>query len=144
MIAVDPLVEVFEIGGPVLVAIAGVSVVGWSQAVTVWFRIADERNGVSEDGDLAAARATLRVLACLVGALPMLGLLGTISGMIATFGSLSSAVDFRTDDVAGGIREALVTTEAGLLLAIPLRVAHGWMTSQLKSVRGHPGSGGGE
>jgi biopolymer transport protein ExbB len=56
----------------------------------------------------------------LVAAAPLLGLLGTVSGMIETFDGLTSAALFdEGGGIAGGIAEALTTTQAGLLIAIP-------------------------
>ena len=59
-------------------------------------------------------------------AAPMLGLLGTVTGMISTFQSI---MRFGTGDarlLSGGISEALITTEAGLMLAIPALIFHAW------------------
>ena len=51
---------------------------------------------------------------------PLLGLLGTVSGMIETFSSLSGAQSYAGDNtMAGGISTALVSTQMGLLVAIP-------------------------
>lgn len=56
----------------------------------------------------------------LVTTAPLLGLLGTVSGMIETFASLGDMALFsRSGGVAGGIAEALVSTQMGLLVAIP-------------------------
>jgi biopolymer transport protein ExbB len=56
----------------------------------------------------------------LVASAPLLGLLGTVSGMIATFEGLTSMTLFsESGGIAGGISEALTTTQAGLLIAIP-------------------------
>ena len=59
----------------------------------------------------------------LVGAAPLTGLLGTVMGMLGTFFGLSVSTGGNTIDlVAGGISEALITTEIGLVLAIPAYV----------------------
>lgn len=51
---------------------------------------------------------------------PLLGLLGTVSGMIETFDSLGSQSLFRASGgIAGGIAEALLTTQVGLCIAVP-------------------------
>ncbi len=53
-------------------------------------------------------------------AAPLLGLLGTVSGMIETFGSLMNMAFFtQSGGIAGGISEALITTQMGLFVAIP-------------------------
>ncbi|MDQ8182389.1 MotA/TolQ/ExbB proton channel family protein [Pelagicoccus sp. SDUM812005] len=59
----------------------------------------------------------------LVGAAPLTGLLGTVMGMLGTFFGLSVSAGGNTIDlVAGGISEALITTQTGLVLAIPAYV----------------------
>ncbi len=66
-----------------------------------------------------------RVYFCtiLVGAAPLTGLLGTVIGMLGTFFGLSVSSGGNTIDlVAGGISEALITTQTGLVLAIPAYV----------------------
>jgi biopolymer transport protein ExbB len=56
----------------------------------------------------------------IVAAAPLLGLLGTVVGMLATFLGLSVSYGGNSLDlVAGGISEALITTQTGLVLAIP-------------------------
>jgi biopolymer transport protein ExbB len=61
----------------------------------------------------------LSVIAVLGSVAPLLGLLGTVSGMIATFNVISAIGTGNARPLAGGISEALVATEAGLLVAIP-------------------------
>lgn len=70
---------------------------------------------------LTRGEALLKLLA---GIAPLLGLLGTVTGMIATFQSISlfGAGDPRL--MADGISQALITTALGLLVAIPLLLAH--------------------
>lgn len=60
----------------------------------------------------------------IVGTAPLTGLLGTVAGMLTTFHGLSSGVGGGTvDTIAQGISEALITTEIGLVIAIPAYVA---------------------
>jgi biopolymer transport protein ExbB len=63
----------------------------------------------------------LRVMKVCVSAAPLLGLLGTVTGMLATFGALASGSggEKTMGLVAEGISEALVTTETGLVIALP-------------------------
>lgn len=61
-----------------------------------------------------------RFLSTLVSAAPLLGLLGTVLGMLKTFLGISTGGGAETAGVvAGGISEALITTEAGLMIALP-------------------------
>ncbi len=55
----------------------------------------------------------------MVAAAPLLGLLGTVLGMIATFDGISMGGSKTADLIASGISEALITTEMGLLVALP-------------------------
>ena len=56
----------------------------------------------------------------MIAAAPLLGLLGTVSGMEKTFGSLSTATGGKSmEGLAGGISEVLVATESGLTVALP-------------------------
>ncbi|MEC7609026.1 MAG: MotA/TolQ/ExbB proton channel family protein [Verrucomicrobiota bacterium] len=62
----------------------------------------------------------IRFSTTIVSAAPLLGLLGTVVGMLATFLGLSVSYGGNSLDlVAGGISEALITTQTGLMLAIP-------------------------
>ncbi len=63
----------------------------------------------------------LRLMKVCVGAAPLVGLLGTVTGMLATFAALAtgSGGDKTMGLVAGGISEALITTETGLVIALP-------------------------
>jgi biopolymer transport protein ExbB len=72
----------------------------------------------------------LITLAILAAVAPMLGLLGTVSGMIETFQSITL---FGTGDpklMSGGISQALVTTELGLAVAIPILLIHSALSSK--------------
>ncbi len=64
----------------------------------------------------------IHFLLALVTSAPLLGLLGTVDGMLTTFRGLALEVGRKMDLVAGGISEALVTTQTGLLIAIPVYV----------------------
>jgi len=61
----------------------------------------------------------LRFLFVLASSAPLIGLLGTVAGMLRTFAGLSMEEGYKMDVVASGISQALVTTQAGLLIAIP-------------------------
>ena len=71
--------------------------------------------------EIAPFERDLRVMKICVSASPLLGLLGTVTGMLATFAALASGSggDKTMGLVAEGISEALITTETGLVIAIP-------------------------
>ncbi|WP_220741663.1 MotA/TolQ/ExbB proton channel family protein, partial [Shewanella schlegeliana] len=63
-------------------------------------------------------------IALLAAMAPMLGLLGTVSGMIETFQSLTEFGNSDPKLLSQGISKALITTQAGLLVALPLLLLH--------------------
>ena len=69
---------------------------------------------------LAIIEQQLKFVKCLVAAAPLLGLLGTVLGMLQTFFGIATSGGVETAAVvASGISEALVTTETGLTIALP-------------------------
>lgn len=71
--------------------------------------------------EIAPFERDLRVMRTCVSAAPLLGLLGTVTGMLATFGALAggSGGEKTMGLIAEGISVALVTTETGLVIALP-------------------------
>ncbi|HYE98547.1 MAG TPA: MotA/TolQ/ExbB proton channel family protein, partial [Planctomycetota bacterium] len=69
-------------------------------------------------------RRSLRPLSAVAQLAPLLGLLGTVYGMITAFQAASAAGVGKGEQLAAGIYEALVTTAAGLTVAIPALLAH--------------------
>jgi len=61
----------------------------------------------------------LSIISILASTAPLLGLLGTVTGMVATFDIISFFGTGNAKAMAGGISEALITTQTGLLIAIP-------------------------
>ncbi|MEW5758064.1 MAG: MotA/TolQ/ExbB proton channel family protein [Candidatus Omnitrophota bacterium] len=75
----------------------------------------------------------LSFLATLAHISPLLGLLGTVTGMVRCFQTIEAkAVAVNPVDLAGGIWEALITTVAGLIVAIPAYVAYNFMVTKVK------------
>lgn len=62
---------------------------------------------------------------------PLLGFLGTVSGMISAFAAIAAAEQVSAKLVARGIQEALITTATGLMIAIPMNVMHNFFVSQI-------------
>lgn len=90
-----------------------------------------ERQGQAE---LRRLQRGLGVLASTSVTAPLLGFLGTVTGMIASFGALA---DFSTTNpalVAEGIEEALITTAAGLAVAVPVHLIHGMLSSRVSRI----------
>jgi biopolymer transport protein ExbB len=76
----------------------------------------------------------LVVLATLTNIAPLLGFLGTVIGMIIAFESIEAAGEVEATLVAGGIKVALLTTAAGLMIAIPVSIGHNYFVSQIDSL----------
>ncbi|MBU8921586.1 MAG: MotA/TolQ/ExbB proton channel family protein [Bacteroidales bacterium] len=62
---------------------------------------------------------------------PLLGFLGTVSGMISAFAAIAGAEQVSAKVVASGIEEALITTATGLIVAIPASISHSFFVSQI-------------
>ena len=73
----------------------------------------------------------LRALSTIAQIGPLLGLLGTVTGMIIAFGQLANLNIGNPEALAGGIGQALVTTAAGLILAIPALIGHNYLASRV-------------
>jgi biopolymer transport protein ExbB len=71
------------------------------------------------------------VLATTANVAPMLGFLGTVTGMIKSFATLASEGLTNPGAVAAGISEALITTAAGLIIAIPAQLAYNWYNTKI-------------
>ena len=70
-------------------------------------------------------------LATVANIAPMLGFLGTVSGMINAFTAIAEAGDIEPTLVASGISEALITTASGLAIAIPIQAFHNYFVSRI-------------
>ena len=76
----------------------------------------------------------LRPLATIAQVAPLLGLLGTVTGMIIAFGEISAAGTGNPGLLAGGIGQALVTTAAGLIVAIPVLIGQNYLASRVDGI----------
>lgn len=72
-----------------------------------------------EAGVLGFVKKDFVVLAALTAVAPLIGLLGTVTGMVATFDAVAAAGGDTGTRVAGGISQALITTQVGLMIALP-------------------------
>ncbi len=99
-------------------------------------RIAGEKAGKEALlREVPALEKRMGFLAAIGGAAPLMGLLGTVSGMISLFQIIT---DVGTNDpkiLAGGISEALVTTQTGLIIAIPILLVHGYLSDRIERIQ---------
>jgi len=77
----------------------------------------------------------LAVLDTIITLAPLLGLLGTVSGMIRSFGLLGSASLDTPSVITGGIAEALIATAFGLIIAIIALIPFNYLNSRLDEAR---------
>jgi len=73
-------------------------------------------------------------LATIANIAPLLGFLGTVSGMIKAFEAIAQAGDVEPSLVASGISEALITTATGLAIAIPIQAFHNYFVSRIDKI----------
>ena len=151
----SPLLHLIDRGGPAVLAIMVLSVVLYGYCFHLLLGLRRSRQlaavaavppAVRHDwllrrqwdlrDDFRQHRVTLGAM---IAAAPLLGLLGTVSGMVKTFESLSSRTGQKSmEGLAGGISEVLVATESGLAVAIPamllVYLAHRQVTKRLQEL----------
>jgi biopolymer transport protein ExbB len=85
--------------------------------------------------ELPSINKHLNTLAVLAGAAPLLGLLGTVTGMINLFEVITNYGTGDPKMLAGGISEALITTEVGLIIAIPILLIHNFLRNRTNDLQ---------
>jgi len=81
--------------------------------------------------ELPRLESHLNVLGTIAKAAPLLGLLGTVIGMQETFAAMRNSMAL--NDLSGGISTALLTTGAGLVLAIPCLIAYNYLVARVET-----------
>lgn len=135
----NAILRTLDEGGLTLWALLVLAVMIYSLVAAVWWRgrsIRREVAGLALDPSrprevqrrvaafelyhIAWVERRLPFLGVLIAAAPLLGLLGTVAGMLISFDGLAgSSGGEPIDDISAGISKALVTTQAGLVIAIP-------------------------
>jgi biopolymer transport protein ExbB len=75
---------------------------------------------------------SLPFIAVIAATLPLLGLLGTVLGMVNTFGAITVQGNGDPAALADGVSQALITTQAGLVAGLPILLLHGWLRSRVE------------
>ncbi|WP_203299037.1 MotA/TolQ/ExbB proton channel family protein [Marinobacter sediminum] len=190
-----PLAQLFEMGGPVMMVLAALAVIGFvtflylmligafyaprltrplKRFMTVWqqtpadaqpetFRqqasavgrlnpllplVLDTAKACQAQRDQARIKTTaardaqealqpfeapLKIIEVIAALAPLLGLLGTVMGMIDAFGAMATSEGrANATQLSGGIYEALTTTAAGLVIAIPFAALAAWIEFRLR------------
>jgi len=82
--------------------------------------------------EVSILKRQLTILDTIITLAPLLGLLGTITGMISSFGIMSKAGIGQPHAVTGGVAEALIATATGLLIAIVTLIPYNYFTSRVE------------
>ena len=150
---------VLDQGGPVLWAMVLLSIVMYGLIVSTWFGLVQVKKEIGElDGNkldssnerslecevaifemsqFAWVKRRLPMIAVLVAAAPLAGLLGTVFGMFITFSGMGSqAAANPIDNISVGISTAMITTQAGLFMAIPGAILLAMLRSQMNTIQG--------
>ena len=90
-----------------------------------------ENSGAVEMAFLERGMVWLSTVANLA---PMIGFLGTVSGMINAFQAIKTAGDVEPSMVAGGISEALITTAAGLIVGIVIQFCYNFFANRIDNI----------
>ena len=85
---------------------------------------------VAAQAEIPILKKRLTVLDTIITLAPLLGLLGTITGMISSFGIMSEAGLGQPHAVTGGVAEALIATAAGLLIAILTLIPYNYFSNR--------------
>ena len=107
----------------------GVAVVGLSPAQLEVLRLVLEKEEGEERDEAAHGLPWLAVVATVS---PLLGLLGTVLGVMNSFIGVAASGSANIGAIAPGVAEALITTVAGLVVAIPAAIAYNYFTSRLQ------------
>lgn len=111
----------------------GVKAPGLSSAQLEVLRLVLEKEEVEERDELSHGMQWLAIVATVS---PLLGLLGTVLGVMNSFIGVAAAGSANISAVAPGIAEALITTVAGLVVAIPAAIAYNYFAGKLQLFMG--------
>jgi biopolymer transport protein ExbB len=84
------------------------------------------------ESEVVTLRGNLRLIATLAACAPLLGLLGTVLGMMSAFGTLRASATADLSALSDAISSALLTTQAGLVVALPIVLVHRMLSSRLR------------
>jgi len=91
----------------------------------------EQKDIIEEQGrqEIRFLHQRLGIMETIAGVAPLLGLLGTVLGMIRVFAGLNMAGIVKATSLSGGIAEALITTAAGLIIGIPTLIVYNYLES---------------
>lgn len=141
-------------GGVVFLAIGAVSAIAWLLLFLKWLQLQSSRDEVEDvlEGEVHVSRSMLDMwiggergrlfdglgpIEAAAALLPLLGLLGTVLGMLDTFEVIKIEGTGDPRLMANGIRKALLTTQAGILTAVPILVGLRLLSSRAGKLGNH-------
>jgi biopolymer transport protein ExbB/TolQ len=143
-----PLSDLFLRGGLVMFGIAAVSLAAWFLSLRTWFlagfilkKIQNINNGNHDFDRFAITTQTARlsgnlfIVGTLAMTLPLLGLFGTVLGMLLSFEVIQLYSTSQPHLLVSGISQALITTQAGLWTAVPVFFFHHIIRSRMRLIR---------
>ena len=112
---------------------AAILLVGLRRIKTETLGAGEMEKAVATTGtiELGFLERGLVILATIANVAPLMGFLGTVAGMILAFAAIEAAGNVDPTLVAGGIKVALLTTAAGLVIAIPVNIAYNFFVSRI-------------
>ncbi|MGH7501150.1 MAG: MotA/TolQ/ExbB proton channel family protein [Longimicrobiales bacterium] len=125
----EAVIRCEETPGPV----AAILLAGLRRVQEGDYRADDVQQAVKTTGtiELGFLERGLPILATVSNVAPLLGFLGTVAGMISAFAAIELAGQVEATLVAGGIKVALITTAAGLLIAVPVNIAYNFFVTRI-------------
>lgn len=96
-------------------------------------KLLEKRVQEAGEREVQRLRKYLRLLSVIASIAPLMGLLGTIFGMIRAFQTVATSAGSlgKAELLATGIYEAMITTAAGLLVAIPVLISYHWISAKI-------------
>jgi len=154
---VEIIFDTIDKGGVILVFLFGLSVYAWFLAVKKYFFLKKKDTVIASTyADLMKNRSTTQrqrlfkpaqltyyhlldkntgVIKTISILAPLLGLLGTVNGMMRTFSIIKLFGSANPVLMADGISEALVTTQAGLITAFPIILGLNYLNNRIKEIK---------
>lgn len=131
----ETISNAIELGWPILSILTICSLITIAAALQCWSSLKEGRRRLAELGDRNAASwmlelvdKRLAIIGTIANAAPFIGLLGTVIGIIRGFHTIATTQEGGLGTIAGSISEALVSTGAGLAVAITASVFFNYFT----------------
>ncbi len=128
-----------DIDGAIAIAVdtpgpaAAILLAGLRRIKTARIAKGELEKAVSTTGaiELGFLERGLVILATIANVAPLMGFLGTVAGMILAFSAIEASGDVNPSLVAGGIKVALLTTAAGLVIAVPVNIGYNFFVTRI-------------